>query len=265
MSPINTPSPTPTPPPKTKTKTKTKKNPNWKSQSKATLSPPALYRQIRALHTPATITVYQAYPESIALPALAAQSFANIPAFKMSRMTWIKPSFLWMAYRSGYGTKRGQERVLAVEISRAGFEWAVARGVLAHLPSTTTTTTRSSRSSSTAASDPAGGGQAGTQDRLAQWRANLEASCVRVQWDPERDLFGNPLPYRSLQVGLRGEAVERYVSEWTVGIRDVTGLMHEIKGLVDEGDLEGARGLVPTEAIYDLPTEIRRGVGMVEA
>ncbi|MFE2537242.1 DUF4291 family protein [Streptomyces sp. NPDC059371] len=41
---------------------------------------------------------------------------------KRDRMTWIKPSFLWMVYRSGWGTKEGQETVLAVEISREGAE-----------------------------------------------------------------------------------------------------------------------------------------------
>jgi hypothetical protein len=38
-------------------------------------------------------------------------------------MTWIKPSFLWMMYRCGWATKPGQERVLAIQITREGFEW----------------------------------------------------------------------------------------------------------------------------------------------
>lgn len=40
-------------------------------------------------------------------------------------MTWIKPSFLWMMYRCGWGAKEGQETVLSVEISREGFDWAL--------------------------------------------------------------------------------------------------------------------------------------------
>ena len=47
----------------------------------------------------------------------------------MERMTWIKPSFLWMMYRCGYARKEGQERVLAVRITREGFDWAVAHAV----------------------------------------------------------------------------------------------------------------------------------------
>ena len=47
-------------------------------------------------------------------------------------MTWIKPSFLWMMHRSGWATKPGQERVLAIEITRAGFEWALSHAALSH-------------------------------------------------------------------------------------------------------------------------------------
>jgi hypothetical protein len=39
--------------------------------------------------------VYPAFAEA----AVAAQRFVN--PFSLSRMTWIKPSFLWMMHRSG--------------------------------------------------------------------------------------------------------------------------------------------------------------------
>ncbi|CEL10977.1 hypothetical protein ASPCAL14084 [Aspergillus calidoustus] len=197
------------------------------------------YRQIRALYTPQTITIYQAYPPSIALPALATQSLSRVPTFKRTRMTWIKPSFLWMAYRSGYATKQNQEHVLAIEISRPGFEWALGHAVLSHIPGSA------------------------SEDELKRWKNAVEDSCVRVQWDPERDVHGNPLAYRSLQVGLRGEAVERFVKGWIVGIKDVTGVMHDVKERVEKGDLEGAEKLVPVEKVYTLPEGVASGLGMV--
>lgn len=40
-------------------------------------------------------------------------------------MTWLEPSFLWMMYRSGCAQKEGQERVLAIDVTRSGFEWAL--------------------------------------------------------------------------------------------------------------------------------------------
>ncbi|MGW3660770.1 DUF4291 domain-containing protein [Streptomyces sp. NPDC005151] len=140
-------------------------------------------------------------------------------------MTWIKPSFLWMMYRCGWAAKEGQETVLAVEITREGFEWALRRAVLSHyVPEL-------------------------HADR-ASWQRELRRSPVRVQWDPERDLGLRALAYRSLQLGLSGEAARRYVDEWTVGITDVTATAREIHGLVSRGEAAGARALLPVESPY---------------
>src|SRR5690349_5716597 len=76
--------------------------------------------EVRADHDDSTIVVYQAYRPEIAEGALAAQRF--VPPFSLGRMTWIKPSFLWMMERCGWATKPGQEYVLAVRITRAGFD-----------------------------------------------------------------------------------------------------------------------------------------------
>ena len=186
-------------------------------------------RQIRARCTPETITVYQAYSTEIAVPAVRAGRF--VAPFRRERMTWIKPSFLWMMYRCGWATKPGQERVLAVEITRAGFEWALVRACLSH-------------------HDPA------LHPDRAQWSRSLKASPVRVQWDPERSLHLQPLPYRSLQVGLSREAVGRYVDEWTVAITDVTPTARRIHELLRAGDDRAARALLPAEQVLPLPAEV---------
>jgi hypothetical protein len=191
-------------------------------------------RQIRALYTDTTITVYQAYPAAIAEAALRAGRF--VPPFKRERMTWIKPSFLWMMYRCGWATKPGQERVLAISISRAGFEEALAGAVLSHYD-------RSLHA------DP------------AQWSRELKRSPVRVQWDPERSLRLGELPYRSLQVGLGGAAVDRYVDEWIAGLEDVTGLVRSIRGRLDRDDEVGAAALLPVERPYPLPDPIAARLG----
>ncbi|GAA1788635.1 DUF4291 domain-containing protein [Luedemannella flava] len=191
-------------------------------------------RQIRATYTDDTITVYQAYGDAIARPALAAGRF--VAPFKRERMTWIKPSFLWMMYRCGWALKDGQENVLAVEITREGFEWALARACLSHYD----------------------------RDRdasRAEWSRRLRTSPVRVQWDPERSLRLGALPHRSLQVGLSGEAVTRYVDTWTVAITDVTPLARRIRGRLDAGDEAGARSLLPAERPYDLPSPVAENIG----
>ncbi|WP_086829929.1 DUF4291 domain-containing protein [Streptomyces sp. NRRL B-24572] len=182
--------------------------------------------RIRALHTERTITVYQAYRPEIGVPAARDGRFPAV--WKRDRMTWIKPSFLWMMYRCGWGEKEGQETVLAVEITREGFEWALRNACLSHY-------------------------ERGFHTDQASWKRQLRQAPARVQWDPERDLHLRPLPHRSLQLGLAGEASRRYADEWTVSITDVTALAHEVHGLVRAGDLEAAGRLLPREEPYPEP------------
>jgi Domain of unknown function (DUF4291) len=184
-------------------------------------------RQIRASYDDSAITVYQAYSPSIAGPAAASGRFGG--AFKRERMTWIKPSFRWMMYRCGWGTKPGQERVLAIRISREGFEWALAHSAIAHYDATLHADHES-------------------------WRASL-VEPVRIQWDPERDLHFNPLDHRSIQIGLGGESVARYCDEWIVGIEDVTELAHRVRAARDAA-------LLPTERPYPVPEVIAARTGM---
>ncbi|EFL30691.1 conserved hypothetical protein [Streptomyces viridochromogenes DSM 40736] len=190
--------------------------------------------RVRARHTESTITVYQAYRPEIGGPAARDGRFPA--AWKRDRMTWIKPSFLWMMYRCGWGTKEGQETVLAVEISRDGFLWALRNACLSHHV-------------------PALHGE------QADWKRQLRRAPARVQWDPERDLRLAPLPYRSLQLGLAGEAAARYADEWIVGIEDVTPLATEVHALVRAGELDAAAGLLPEERPFHVDDEVLARLG----
>jgi len=62
------------------------------------------YRQIRADYDEDSITVYQAYSESIAKAAVKEQKLYASPDFSFNRMTWIKPSWCWMMYVSNIFT-----------------------------------------------------------------------------------------------------------------------------------------------------------------
>lgn len=192
------------------------------------------FREVRAMFSADSIVVYQAYGPPIADAALSAGTF--VAPFKRERMTWIKPSFLWMMYRSGWATKPGQERVLAIEMTRDGFEWALAHASLSHF-------------------------ERDVHGSAEEWRAQRDASPVRVQWDPERSLHLEPLPYRAIQIGLSGPAVPRYAEDWIRDIREVTGLATEIRRLVVDRDLEAARARLPVERPYPLPDPIRVRLG----
>jgi hypothetical protein len=116
----------------------------------------------------------------------------------MGRMTWIKPSFNWMMYRSGFASKPGQELVLGIDITREGFEWALANASLSNFTP-------------------------GIHASHEAWKAEVESKPVRIQWDPERDWRMEPIQgVRAIQIGISGEAVERYVRDWIVRIEDIT-------------------------------------------
>ncbi|MGA4114230.1 DUF4291 domain-containing protein [Ralstonia nicotianae] len=181
--------------------------------------------QIRALYDSQSIRVYQAYPDTIADAALTHGTFVS-PPFKMERMTWIKLSFLWMMYRSGWGLKdSGQARILAIDISREGFEWALSHSCPSHPEKSM---------------------------NHEEWQRLKENAPVRIQWDPERDLLLQPQAHRTIQIGLSKRAVDLYVQEWIQLIADVTPLAHSIHALVDANRIDEAKRMLPREEPYEL-------------
>ena len=193
-------------------------------------------KQIRAVYGEKTIRVYQAYNHEIADTALDAGRFVS-PPFKLTRMTWIKPSFLWMMYRSGWGMKdAGQARILAIDMSLEGFEWALLNSCLSHCPDSMS---------------------------KAEWSSLKETSSVRIQWDPERDIELEKLDYRSIQIGLTGVAVEKYVSDWIQGVTDVTELARFIQQMVESGERDKAKKFLPQERPYNLSSDVAKRLGVI--
>lgn len=177
--------------------------------------------EIRAVYTQDTIRVYQAYNKIIADEAVRNGTFGS--NFKRNRMTWIKPSFLWMMYRCGWGTKENQERVLAIDIKREAFDYLVKNAVLSTY-------------------------QEQLDTNHNEWKEQIRSSEIRCQWDPERDIFGNPLENRTIQLGLRGEVVRKYVEEWIAGITDISDYVRELGDMISKK--EDISALLPHEIPY---------------
>ena len=172
------------------------------------------YREIRADFDRTTIVVYQAYNDAIADAAIKAQRF--VAPFSLGRMTWIKPSLLWLMERSGWATKSNQERILAVRITRAGWDRALSMAVLTSF-------------------DPA------VHRSPDQWCQQFGQAVVHVQWDPERSIHGKKLEHRSIQVGLSRAIVEEYVTSWTQSIQDLTPLAAKLRQLRKAGKYAEAK------------------------
>ncbi|UQN08762.1 DUF4291 domain-containing protein [Deinococcus sp. QL22] len=156
---------------------------------------PAQGRHILAQHDDDLVVVYQAYRPSIGHYAAQHGHFGG--EYSFSRMSWIKPNFLWMMYRSGWGTKPDQEVTLALHLRRDGFETLLAQAV------------PSSYSPEHYVS-------------IAAWKEALQASDVRLQWDPDHDPAGQRVARRAVQLGLRGHTLQLLNNEWLVAVTDIS-------------------------------------------
>lgn len=180
--------------------------------------------EIRAVYDDTSVRVYQAFRDEIAEEAVQLGTFGS--HFGLNRMTWIKPSFLWMMYRSGWAEKPGQENILAIGIKREAFDYLLENAVLS--------TYRSNSGI--------------TQE---EWKTRIRQSDIRCQWDPERDPGGRPLRWRSVQIGIQGEVVrEHYVKDWILHIENITGYVRQLKRQLDGS--EDISGLLPPEKIYPM-------------
>lgn len=181
--------------------------------------------EIRANYDRDTIVMYQAYSKMIALPALKSQKF--ISPFSFDRMTWIKSSFLWLMHRSNWGRKSNQEYILAVRITRAGWEEALSQAVLTSY-------------------------EKSVHRNVTYWRKQFDKARVHVQWDPERSLKGADLQIESIQVGLSRHVIQDFVAKWIVSIEDIMPKVRKIYGLLQKGDTKNAKRHLPPERVYPI-------------
>ncbi|MCL1467593.1 DUF4291 family protein [Argonema galeatum] len=180
-----------------------------------------------------SVVVYQAYRQAIGHFAASHGYFGG--EFNLNRMSWIKPNFLWMMYRSEWGTKPGQEVILAVKLKRSAFD-----GILANI-------VHSSYIPDLYSSE-------------AEWKKAVKHSSVRLQWDRDRHPSGAKLERRAIQLGLRGEILSRYATEWIIDIEDISEFVqqqHQYKS----GDLTNL--LTPRELLYPVTnSDIAKKLGL---
>jgi Domain of unknown function (DUF4291) len=157
-------------------------------------------RHILAQYDVETIVVYQAYKPSIGRYAVDHGAFGG--DFSYSRMSWVKPNFLWMMYRSGWGTKEGQEVTLALRLRRAFFDSLLAQAI----PSSWDRV------------------QFATEE---DWSRAVAQSSVRLQWDPDHGPSGAKLERRAIQLGLRGDMLEALGRRELVEVMDVSEFVAE--------------------------------------
>lgn len=141
------------------------------------------------------ITFYAAFNQNIAEDAVRNQKFGN--GFCFNRMTWIKPGFMWMMHRSDWATKQNQENILAIVINKRDVLKILDEAVLSSYSDL-------------------------EYKNEEEWKSMMKESNVRIQWDPDHDKSGNSLDRKAIQIGLKGETLERFNTEYIQRIEDIT-------------------------------------------
>jgi hypothetical protein len=181
-----------------------------------------------------SIIVYQAFNNQISNYAIDNQNFGG-DYYSFSRMTWIKPGFMWMMYRSGWASKKDQERILTIELKMEGF-LEILRNA-----------THSSF-------------QPDIFNTKEDWQQQLKTHKVRLQWDPDHNPKGAKLERKAMQLGLKDKILEQFNNEWIINIEDITEFVKKQyqNVLYSIEKLE-----VPVENVLDLnDTRLERQLGV---
>lgn len=179
---------------------------------------------IIAYQTDEHIVLYQAYKESIAQYAIENQKLGG-SNFSYDRMTWIKPNYLWMMYRSGWATKENQERILAIRIRKSDWESILEKAVLSSYDEK-------------------------LFNNYDEWKNALNQSEVRIQWDPDHDPYGNKLARRAIQIGIKGNTLKVFANHMITSIEDITPFVSKQRLYVELNDLKHLE--LPKEQVYKI-------------
>ncbi|XZF14335.1 DUF4291 family protein [Chitinophagaceae bacterium MMS25-I14] len=158
-------------------------------------------RKIYADFDDGGVYVYQAFKPEIVQVAVENGKFGK--GFGLDRLSWIKPSYGWVLRRSEYATKYRMEGIARIKIAHHHWLEILEQSVETQW-------------------------NPDTYNSEDEWQRLLNRTDVIHQWDPERDLQGRRLDRQAIQIGLRGEALKKYVTDYVMGVEDVSALSKEI-------------------------------------
>jgi hypothetical protein len=143
-----------------------------------------------------SVVVWQAHGHRVADAVLARGSF-DVPEWRTDRTSRFRVSLPSLLWRCSWGTRPGRERILAVRLSRSGFDEVLRRAV------------------------PADDDRA-VYPTEASWRLAMRYATATVSWHPDRSLEGEPTAWDTARFGLRDSQLGAFAREWVRGVEDVS-------------------------------------------
>ncbi|GHU63308.1 hypothetical protein FACS189418_6350 [Clostridia bacterium] len=167
---------------------------------------PVQYK-IKACYTEDTVRVYQSFSPELGAEVLILRQFSK--KFPLDRMLWFKVSFLGSMYDCTWGKKPGRTKVIAFDIKREAFNYLLKNGLL-----------------STYDED--------IHLNHNNWKKMLDKTEICINWEADRNLFGNALSRKTVEIGVRYAVLEKCIQEWIVGITDITNSIVCIKSSLEQ-------------------------------
>jgi len=133
-----------------------------------------------------------------------------------------------MMYRCGWAEKENQERVLGIWIRKIDFDFILQESVFSSY-------------------------QESRYETREKWKQELENKSVRLQWDPDHDIYGNKLDLKAIQLGIKGNVLKKFGREMISEIIDLTIFVKQQKKIIESGELNTLQ--MPKESIYEPKSE----------
>lgn len=184
---------------------------------------PQAGKHILAQHDEESVIVYQAYRPAIGQFAARHGYFGG--EFSLSRMSWIKPGFLWMMFRSGWSQKAGQEIVLAIRLKRNAFDNILSQAVHSVFVKE-------------------------IYGMIDMWQQQIKNTSVVLQWDPDHDPSGEKVERRVIQLGLRGNVLKQYAHDDILEIEDISSFVQQQYRYVKQQAYQEL--VIPRETVYPI-------------
>ncbi len=189
---------------------------------------PKTGKQIIGQRSGDNIIVYQAFNPAIAAYAIKNQKFGG-GHYSFTRMSWIKPGFLWMMYRAGWASKEHQQNILAMTLPMEHFKTILKEATISSY-------------------------DASIYETQEDWKQELERTEVRLQWDPDHDPHGNKQERKAIQLGMKGHILKQFCTEWITKIEDITSFVHDEYEKVKKNRLEELQ--IPYEEVIEIGDSI---------
>lgn len=130
--------------------------------------------------------------------------------------------------------EKEEKRILSIEIRRTGFDTILSDAILSKYDNK-------------------------VYSNELEWKRQMKITEVLCQWDPERNVDGIKSPEKTIQLGIRGNILKHYISDWIIKINDITETVIQLR---TKKNSENIISLLPSEQVYSLDNVIKLKLGI---